>query len=494
MKIVLLLMSQGLAGPFAQKRKGTILPVQFNSAMHRGNLRMRESNDGRHGERGATIVLVALAMVAIISMAALSVDVITLYLAKEEAQRSADAAALAGARVLSLSGVTGDPDNLQGNLPGAPWPKACQLATQVAQAVANQNTIGSAVANTVLVTFVYNGVTRDCSTVGARFAINPQVKVNIVRRGLPNFFSRIWTQNGSSVSATATAEAFNPSNSANVAPNGLVTVTPRCVVPWVVPNHDPINSGAPFVSLADGSIQNPGIQLDPGTATGAVVGEKFALVADCLTGNPNCKHGQGNGLIDDPPSYNKQGPGLTLDYVPAQIGGVAVAAPGCATSSAYQEAIAGCDQRTLYACGIVSGGAHADLTFNPGKVSGDSATATECRIHQALGQDILDSTGFPFRIQAGSGNPLTINGILTSSNSIVTVPIYDDVSAGQFTVDQPPVTIVGFLQVFINGVDATTGNINLTVLNVAGCSNTATSSTPTVLGSSPVPVRLITSQ
>jgi hypothetical protein len=43
-----------------------------------------------------------------------------------------------------------------------------------------------------------------------------------------------------------------------------------------------------------------------------------------------------------------------------------------------------------------------------------------------------------------------------------------------FTADQPPVTIVGFLQVFINGVDTTSGKINVTVLHVAGCSNTAT--------------------
>jgi len=34
--------------------------------------------------------LVAIAMVAIIAMAALSIDVVTLYLAREEAQRSAD--------------------------------------------------------------------------------------------------------------------------------------------------------------------------------------------------------------------------------------------------------------------------------------------------------------------------------------------------------------------------------------------------------------------
>ena len=51
-----------------------------------------------------------------------------------------------------------------------------------------------------------------------------------------------------------------------------------------------------------------------------------------------------------------------------------------------------------------------------------------------------------------------------------------------------------FLQVFINGVDTTSSNVNVTVLNVAGCSNSATASTPTVSGSSPVPVRLITPQ
>jgi Flp pilus assembly protein TadG len=447
------------------------------------------TRDAHHGERGVTMIFVAMAMVAIIAMAVLSIDVVTLYLAKEEAQHSADVAALAAARVLSLSGVTGDPGNSQGSLTSAPWQAACALATQMAQAVANQNTIGRAVANSVTVTFLYNGATTDC-TAGGAFSINPQVKVNIVQPGLPTFFSRIWSTNPSQVSATATAEAFNPSNSLGTAPNVLVTVNPRCVKPWIVPNRDPNNSGAQFVGLPDGSIQNPGIQLAPGTAPGAVIGEKFALVADCLTGNPNCRHGNGNGLIDNPPSYNQQG-ALTLDYVPALIGGTAVGTPSCATGSAYEEAVAGCDQSTVYACGIVGGGAQADLTFNPGKTNGGTPTATECLIHQTVGQDALDSTVFPFQIQAGLGNPAVTSGIITSSNSVVTLPIYDD-TVGQFLVDQPAVTIVGFLQVFVNGIDPTTGNVNVTVLNVAGCSNTATASTPTVSGTSPVPIRLIT--
>jgi hypothetical protein len=56
-------------------------------------------------------------------------------------------------------------------------------------------------------------------------------------------------------------------------------------------------------------------------------------------------------------------------------------------------------------------------------------------------------------------------------------------------VGQQQVTIIGFLQVFINSVD-TLGNINVTVMNVSGCSNAATAQP--VNGSSPVPVRLIT--
>src|SRR5208337_3359898 len=65
----------------------------------------------RDPERGVTMLLVVVAMVAIIGMAAMSIDLVTLFLARQEAQRSADAAALAAARIISLSGMTGDPNN-----------------------------------------------------------------------------------------------------------------------------------------------------------------------------------------------------------------------------------------------------------------------------------------------------------------------------------------------------------------------------------------------
>ena len=242
------------------------------------------------------MVLVAIAMVAIIGMAALSIDVITLYLAREEAQRSADSAALAAAKIISISGLTGDPANGNGN-----WGKVCGpddgtngVATRVAKAVAGQDTVGGQAATTVNVSYAAGtGGTvgtgnADCSTLaGTAFGVNPMVTVQLTRASLPSFFSRIWGNTSNSVSATATAEAFNPSNSANVGNQitGAITpVRPRCVKPWVVPNMDPrhpdncTNSATcqPFVDLPTGAVHHPGMTLG-GFGTNGTVGETFWL-------------------------------------------------------------------------------------------------------------------------------------------------------------------------------------------------------------------------
>src|ERR1700726_4018100 len=97
--------------------------------------RPRQLLSQNHGQQGVTMVLMALSMVAILAMAALSIDVVTLYLANAEAQRSADTAALAAARVLSLTGMTGDPSNAAAGAIANPWQQACALATAVAKAV-----------------------------------------------------------------------------------------------------------------------------------------------------------------------------------------------------------------------------------------------------------------------------------------------------------------------------------------------------------------------
>jgi Flp pilus assembly protein TadG len=469
-------------------------------------------------ERGITMVLVAVAMVAIIAMAALSIDVVTLYLAREEAQRSADAAALAAARVLSVSGITGTADPATNN---ASWVAICggssSVASQTAQAVGIQNGVGSGPPTTVNVTYSAggSGPSSTCAGLPAAFAVNPMVTVQVTRASLPTFFSRIWGRAGNSVSATATAEAFNPSNSGNVGngPTGTITaVLPRCVKPWVVPNRDPLNSPGcppsgpgqcqPLVDLADGSIKHAGISLN-GTGGNGVIGENIWLVPDCQYSGATCSWYNAPPQANVAASGRIQGP-PNLQYLPGIVNTASTAAPSCTGASAYQRAITGCDQSTNYQCGVQDRNT-LDLSENPA-FSHDTRDAVQCLIHegdafdpQPDGQDTLNPyaapSSFPFEILAGSSTPLSglAGKPISSSNSIVSLPIYDDTKVLNPT-GQTTVTFVGFLQVFINAVDPN-GNINVTILNVSGCSN-GNGPDPVgpgpALGSSPVPIRLIT--
>jgi len=475
-------------------------------------------------ESGVTMVLVAVAMVAIVAMAALSIDVITLYLAREESQRSADAAALAAARILSVSGITGDPSNSS-----ARWTGVCggssSTASQAAQAVGMQNSVAGP-APTVNVTYGGgNGssisANADCTQLASTaFGVNPLVTVQIKQTSLPTFFSRVWGTSGNTVSATATAEAFNSSNSGNTgneSTGAVIPVQPRCVKPWIVPNLDPQNPNTSctnngtcqkFVDLNDGHIINPGISLGGGNPTTGVVGETFWLAPDCVHNSSPCL------LRQNPPAanYYPNGSGYyelppSLQYLPGQTLNSSLAVPGCAVSSSlYENAIEGCDQTTVYQCGVQNANT-VDLSENPGVATGDTMDGVQCLIHQgdtgttnaSTGQDYLNPYGaptpYPFQILAGSSNPLVASSLnrgsaISASNSIVSLPIYDSTNPARINNSgTTSVTIVGFLQVFINAADQV-GNVSVTVLNVSGCGTNATGNP--VNGTSPVPVRLIT--
>jgi hypothetical protein len=415
-------------------------------------------------------------------MAALSIDIGTLYEAKAEAQRAADAGALAAARVISTSGMTGDPGNAANSWQaacGGPASPATLAATSVAQAP--QNSIGGS-AGTVNVGYSSGssgGANADCSTLGIAFGVNPVVTVSVQRTKLPIFFARVFAllpngnYTGVSVSATASAEAFNSSGSSPMTP-----VHPRCVKPWIVPNQDPAHfTGTKyFVDPTTGAIQNPGTV----TGNNGVIGETFDLIADC-TPNPRRRCT----LLNSPP-VAAPAPASTLQYVPAEppVTSVAIAAnaaiSGCSQilRAEYWDAVAGCDQTTVYACGTPLANT-VDLAIdNPGPNGYDPG---------------IKPYTYPFQIKAGTNSALLASGVasggqISSSPSIVSLPIYDNATVikGAGTT---PVTVIGFLQVFINSVDSGTGKINVTVMNVSGCGNSAGNP---LYGTSPVPVRLIT--
>src|SRR6266436_4952709 len=86
----------------------------------------------RRGEQGITVAFVAVSIFALVGMAALAIDLVTLYVAKAQAQRVADAAALAGAKTLVEYGITADPLDTQ-----VSWAATCTQATTQAQGIAN---------------------------------------------------------------------------------------------------------------------------------------------------------------------------------------------------------------------------------------------------------------------------------------------------------------------------------------------------------------------
>jgi hypothetical protein len=437
----------------------------------------------RDHERGQTIILVAISLVSLLAMAALAIDIVTLYAARSEMQRAADGAALAGAKAIADSGITtlllADPNfaTVQS------W--ASTAATNQVNGVRQNNLI---VGQTP--TLVSDPI--DWSRQG-----NPQITVTLKSSNLPSFFSKIWGGTGTVVTATATAEAYNPGNIQNFTP-----IAPKAVKPWLVANIDP-NSGTAFINTANGNIE-----------TGVtVVGETLNLTADCVSPGPGCAlHGgtpPGIGPANLLPNYPQ------VEYVPALV-----TAPGspnpnvcpstCTGATEYEQSIECADVTTSYQVVSCGGGATNTQWNNavyPGGQTGLSALGAECLINATThglnkGQDKLDNLGpwptSPMQITAESG--LQKGNFVTTSSSIVTIPIIDNTPANFQTVSPYDVTVVGFLQAFINEVRGGNpnhqGDIDVTVLNIAGCSNSSTNSgvTPVVGGSStsPIPVRLIT--
>ena len=100
-----------------------------------------------------------------------------------EAQRAADAGALAGAKMLVDIGVTTDPCN------SALATTAQALAQTQAQNVAAQDLVAGP-APSAKATFP-NGTQTSRTALGpVAFQINPQVKVVVTRQNLPIFFAR----------------------------------------------------------------------------------------------------------------------------------------------------------------------------------------------------------------------------------------------------------------------------------------------------------------
>ncbi|HVB99784.1 MAG TPA: pilus assembly protein TadG-related protein [Candidatus Dormibacteraeota bacterium] len=425
----------------------------------------------RGGERGVSLVMVALALVALLAAASLAIDLGMLYVARSQAQQAADAAALAGASALANSNCI---TALDGCVAGGSQETG---ATTQAEAAGAQNYVMGQRAN------IHN------SDVSFNYPNpqEPQITVAVQRtvaRGnaIPTLLARVFGVNTVNVVATATAEAVNPSG-------GSVPVDYGCVAPFLVPNCDPNHLNVPTGNVngsCDDGQGNAGYFINPTSlqlentgpySSGGVVGEpwqlhssaspsQWYLVAYNSTLASGISSGYGNG--------NGQSASLLRQYISE-----------CAPQ-------------------IISCGSTVN-TFN-GKSVGPTDQGTDARINASgnglgKGQDTINtSIGPPFPITGGANNPnstLVGQTYYGPSPSELLVPVY---GGQQLNPGGDTAPVIGFMQIFIQDAihSGTDSLVDVVILKVITCASggNGDGTTPAIseAGGMAVPVRLIRTQ
>jgi Putative Flp pilus-assembly TadE/G-like len=409
-------------------------------------------------DRGMTIIYVAVGMVFILGMAGLSIDLASLYVGRAQAQRAADAAALAGAKVFANPGCS--PSTI-------PCSTLAPLAVAAAENVGNKNLIAGASPN----------ITDADVTVDTGSPNDPRVTVvagRTVAKGnpMPTYFVKMFGITTASVSASATAEAYEPSGTGP-------PITVGCLKPWILPNCDSLHMDGTS-KCGDGSgvfLDSNGAAVHPGLYPAGIIGELLTI-----------KEGSSSGG-----AYSSK-------YWPISLPLGSFTCPACAgntggsqtSSSAYKFCIECCTNTPL---------TYGDQVL---PITGNMASATnnavDCLINQAQhGNDTLVTTTYPFQVIAGGSNPNYAPGTIISvgsSSSTITVPIYDGtpLNTGNGN-NSTTVPIIGFGQFFIQDLKGnSSGTVDAVLLNIVGApgGNTGTGSGNTIdAGANLVPVRLI---
>jgi hypothetical protein len=426
-------------------------------------------------EQGVIITLVAVFMLFVVgAMAALSIDVVTIYTARSEAQLAADSAALAAARVLANSGATSDTS-------GTLMTSATPIAQAVAYQVAEQNQVGGTNLTPFQITVSFGTANPTNSTVNVK-----------VQANLPTFFARVWGSTQVTVGATATAEAYNPSATSAITAGGATrpTVAPMCVKPWLLPNISPRPGAA-------------GSQIfDP--ATGAIL-DVSLLGWVTPPGGPHlrtvCTGAAQQSCAGPTPTAWWYYPGTTdptTGNFPAPSAS-SVTCSGCTGFNNYQLSIAGCVQTPISCNATVS----VDQTPDGAR---DTETAdpvndmTHATTNKGDSVDTSVTPSPPFQFLAGDDNPVpgTKGNDVMVSDSLVTVPVINVDSASGLPPAYPTVQIIGFVQLFLNpngtaspSTGTGAGHIRTQVINLAGCGTVASGTPIFGNGASPVVVRLI---
>jgi hypothetical protein len=400
-------------------------------------------------------------MVSVLAMAVLAMDVVSLYVAKDQAQATADAAALAGAEALTNSGTTSAPSIVA-------LSTVCNGSTGQADLWAQAVVAQSPVAG---------GLATPTTTCPTATDTNPRIQVTLTRTGLPTFFARIWGGGSSTVSAAAIAEAYNPSLDLNPGP----PIQIQGVKPWLIFNCNTC-TGGPAYFTSTYAVAN----------SGTFIGQPVTL--NLMSSSTSL------GPASSPPPNTAQFFALDL---PAPIscptnGAISCGQIGTGPPGIYYHDNIACSGSFEFGNNqsIPMPSAQVD-TRSVGNLQSRTSAGVECLIHAAgngpgQGQDTF-TTGLPVTITGGSNNPdLALRGVsIHRSDSVVTAPVFNCPTVGPCDgTGAMQLQIVGFLQLAIQDVTGG-GNIDAVILNAAGTDPASTGTPVTGAGPSPVPVRLI---
>lgn len=424
----------------------------------------RKAAKERNAERGATLVMIAGGLALILAAAGLAIDLGTLYLERSEAQRAADAGALAGAQVFANSGCTLNASCLSTAVQNT----ATANATQLAQ----QNLVFGQTPTVPTPVF----------SAGGGSSTDPLITVT-VQAPAKTFFLPLSA--GATISAIATAEAYNPSGSTSGP-----TICTSCLKPFFVPNCDPFHVTP--------------VNTPPCPGTG-------------LTGQPpaaffsNGSLPNGNDIVGKTWQLHMQTAGGTVSSVPSQWLEVdfSLTPPNC-------NGAGGSQSKTQWAAGVtqcsttqITCGTHL-CTLN-GNAVGPNNTAVGDLISYGNGKsngtnatDSISCSNGVCTMTAGAGNPFYPQGTtpLPQSDALVSVPVYD----GTPQSGGGEVVVVGYMQLFIldiqhqglfDNIDAvivsatTCGNLGGPGCGANGGGGSGTGGTASGGGATLIPVRLV---
>src|SRR4051812_6950501 len=325
----------------------------------------KEMSGAKRRQRGSGLFIVAAALIAFIGLMGVGIDLVSLYLGKSEAQRSADAAALAGAMVFVNVGCTST---------SVGCAAAETLATTQAVTVGQTNLVAGAAP-----TIPNGNVSFDLSHAG-----DPLITV-VVNATLNTYFMKVFGVTSANISATATAEAFNPSGN-TTGP----TLCVSCLKPFLVPNCDSAHAAPANASCTGGGTAKTGFGNTGGAfiANGAIV-------------HPGAYPA---GVIGEPWTLHSIGP--PSQYYELAMGGQ--------SKSVFEKNVEFCNTDKALTCGDTLNTLNGNAVGPNGHAVGCLITyQADCNSQTVNATDsIVVNAGAtpPWTITAGAGNPFFTAG------------------------------------------------------------------------------------